>query len=81
MDSLKIFNNIEFGSVRVIEKDGNGYFNLKDVCEILGLEQVSRVKSRLNLDGVTISKVIDSLGREQEANFINESNLWEYIQR
>ena len=52
---------------------------LADVCKILDLEQVSRVKSRLNPDGVTISKVIDSLGREQNATFINESNLYKVI--
>ena len=54
-------------------------FCLADVCKALELEQVSRVKSRLKEDGVTNSKVIDRLGREQEATFINESNLYKVI--
>ncbi|MFD2704049.1 phage antirepressor KilAC domain-containing protein [Salibacterium lacus] len=55
------------------------HFLLKDVCDVLGLPQVSRVKSRLE-DGVTASKVIqDSLGREQSATFINESGLYDVI--
>lgn len=36
-----------------------------DICKILELEQVSRVKSRLKQDGVTISKVkIDGCGEK-----------------
>ena len=79
MNGLQIFNNEEFGSVRTITKDNEPMFCLVDVCKALELEQVSRVKSRLKEDGVTNSKVIDRLGREQEATFINESNLYKVI--
>lgn len=79
MNELQIFNNPEFGSVRTITKDNEPMFCLADVCKALELEQVSRVKSRLKEDGVTNSKVIDRLGREQEATFINESNLYKVI--
>lgn len=79
MNELQIFNNPEFGSVRTITKDNEPMFCLVDVCKALELEQVSRVKSRLKEDGVTNSKVIDRLGREQEATFINESNLYKVI--
>ena len=79
MNELQIFNNEEFGSVRTITKDNEPMFCLADVCRALELEQVSRVKSRLKEDGVTNSKVIDRLGREQEATFINESNLYKVI--
>ena len=79
MNELQIFNNEEFGSVRTITKDNEPMFCLSDVCKALDLEQVSRVKSRLKEDGVTNSKVIDRLGREQEATFINESNLYKVI--
>lgn len=79
MDELKIFNSSEFGEIRTVMKDGEPMFCLADVCKALGLEQVSRVKTRLKDDGVTTSKVIDRLGREQEATFINESNLYKTI--
>jgi prophage antirepressor-like protein len=79
MDELKIFNSSEFGEIRTVMKDGEPMFCLADVCKALGLEQVSRVKTRLKDDGVTTSKVIDRIGREQEATFINESNLYKTI--
>lgn len=70
------FNGIE---VRTAIINNEPYFCLKDVCCVLGLEQSSRVKERLNEDGVTTSKVIDNLGRNQQAVFINESNLYKVI--
>lgn len=76
---LQIFSNSEFGEIRTITKDNEPMFCLADVCKALELEQVSRVKSRLKTDGVTTSKVTDRLGREQEATFINESNLYKTI--
>ena len=79
MDNLQIFSNSEFGEIRTITKDDEPMFCLADVCKALELEQVSRVKSRLKADGVTTSKVTDRLGREQEATFINESNLYKTI--
>lgn len=79
MDNLQIFSNSEFGEIRTITKDNEPMFCLADVCKALELEQVSRVKARLKTDGVTTSKVTDRLGREQEATFINESNLYKTI--
>lgn len=79
MNELHVFENSEFGEIRTITKDNEPMFCLSDVCKALELEQVSRVKSRLKADGVTTSKVIDRLGREQEATFINESNLYKTI--
>lgn len=76
---LQIFNSEEFGEIRTITKDNEPMFCLADVCKALELEQVSRVKARLKTDGVTTSKVIDRLGREQEATFINEANLYKTI--
>lgn len=79
MNNIQIFSSQEFGDIRVFHNNGQPWFCLTDVCKILRLDQPSRVKERLNLDGVTTSKVIDSLGREQQANFINESNLYKVI--
>ena len=79
MNELTIFKNDNFGEVRTITLNGDPYFCLPDVCRILDLDQPSRVKDRLKKDGVTSSKVIDNLGREQYANFINEPNLYKCI--
>ncbi len=79
LNAMKIFNNPEFGDIRTEVINGEPWFCLSDVCKALELEQVSRVKTRLNLNGVTTSKVIDSMGRNQEATFVNEANLYKTI--
>lgn len=73
------FQNPEFGEIRTEVINGEPWFCLSDICKALELEQVSRVKTRLNLNGVTTSKVIDSMGRNQEATFVNEANLYKTI--
>ena len=70
------FNN---QPVRTVQLNNQPYFNLKDVCEILGIGNPSKLKTRLKEDGLTTSEVIDSLGRMQQANFISESNLYKTI--
>lgn len=79
MNELEVFKNEQFGEIRTIMKDNEPMFCLADVCKALDLDQPSRVKSRLKEDGVTNSKVIDSLGRTQEATFITEGNLYKVI--
>lgn len=72
MKKIKLFENPEFGKVRVVMDENNEpLFCLSDVCKVLDLGNVSQVKARLN-DGVISNEVInDSLGREQQATFIN----------
>lgn len=50
MNDIKLFQNEQFGQVRVIERDGDPWFVAKDVCDSLGLEQVSRACDRLDED-------------------------------
>jgi len=71
---IQVFKHSNFGEVRVI----NEKFCLADVCKILDLEQVSRVKSRLNQKGVTIINTPTS-GGIQQMNFIDEANLYRCI--
>lgn len=79
MNELQVFSSNEFGDVRTVMQNGEPMFCLSDVCRALELTQPSRVKDRLNGDGVTTSKVIDALGRTQQATFINEANLYKTI--
>lgn len=78
MNEIQVFN-FNGADVRTVTDGGEPMFCLADVCRVLELEQVSRVKSRLKEDGVTTSKVIDSMGRTQEATFISEQNLYKVI--
>ncbi|MDU2383249.1 MAG: phage antirepressor [Finegoldia magna] len=79
MQELQIFKNNEFGEVRTKVINNEPYFSLNDVCRILEIKNTSDAKSRLNKDGVGTTEVIDSMGRTQLANFINESNLYKLV--
>ena len=77
--SVTTFNNAQFGDLRTHQTaDGIVLFCLSDVANALGLEQVSRLKSRLNEKGVTIIKTPTN-GGMQDLNFINEPNLYRCI--
>lgn len=77
--SLKIFENVNFGEIRVAGTSENPLFCLADVCKVLDLGNPSQVKTRLD-DGVISNEVIpDSLGRQQEATFVNEDGLYDVI--
>ena len=78
-NKLEIFRNENFGEIRAKSINDEPYLCLVDICKILEISNASQLKSRLNKDGVIISEVIDSLGRSQEATFINESNLYKVI--
>lgn len=87
MKNLEIFQNPDFGQVRVIVNENNNpYFCLADVCKILDIGNPSDAKKRLEEDGIflvdlnsgvtTIEGVsINKLGNSI-ANFIDESNLY-----
>lgn len=79
MEGIEIFKNERFGEVRVAGTSDNPLFCLADVCKILGL-RVDAVQSRLTDDPIRIG-VTDSIGREQQMNFVNEKNLYKVIMR
>lgn len=58
--------------IRFVDINDEWWAVAKDVAEALGLKQVTRAIHSLPKDGVTTSKVIDSLGRTQDVNIINE---------
>lgn len=67
--------------IRFVERSGEWWAVATDVCGALGLRQVTRALKGLSEDGVTTSKVIDGMGREQEFNMINECNIYRLIFR
>lgn len=76
MNNLQIFNNNQFGEIRTAVLNNEPYFMLADVCRVLEINNPSQAKSRLSEYGVISNEVIDSVGRTQQATFINESNLY-----
>ena len=80
MNELKIFENKEFGSIRIVV-DGEKYFFCgMDVARALGYKDtVNALKAHCKEDGVAFYHLTDSLGREQKAKFISEGNLYRLI--
>lgn len=77
-NDIEIFKNDMFGEIRVAGTSEQPLFCLADICKVLGLDS-SQVIKRLEDEVVTIHPIIDSLGREQKANFINEDGLYDVI--
>ena len=78
MNEMKIFENATFGQIRAMEKDGEPWFCLADVCKALEIGNPADVKKRLGPKGVDI---IDTLthGGKQAMTFIDEANLYKTI--
>lgn len=76
MNELQVFN-YNGAQVRTVQKDGQDWWILKDVCDVLGLSNPSRVIERLEDDERSNFK----LGRQGQMNIINESGLYNVILR
>ena len=72
--------NYESSEIRTIEKDGEPWWVLADVCKVLEISNSRNVSSRLETDekGVTL---VDTLGGTQQMTVINESGLYAVILR
>lgn len=77
-NNIQIFNNPSFGEVRVTELNGEPMFCLSDVCKVLGLT-AKGVAQRLGDEVISNYPIIDNLGREQNAIFVNEDGLYDAI--
>jgi prophage antirepressor-like protein len=80
-NKIQVYENNQFGSVRVIDMDGQPWWVLTDVCKVLGLTTPTRVAERLDSDEVSQTHIIDRLGRNQKASIITESGLYAVILR
>lgn len=80
-NGMQVFENSDFGKVRVVERDGEPWFVAADVCRALGLEQVSRALDRLDEDERGLLKVThpQSPSKTQEVNGVNESGLYHLV--
>ncbi len=79
MNELKIFENNEFGKIRVEVINKEPYFVAKDVCDILELTNITESLKRIDGDELSTTEVIDSIGRTQKTYIVNESGLYNLI--
>jgi anti-repressor protein len=82
-NQLQLFTNEELGmNIRVKEVNGKVYAVANDVLRELGYAESgwrTTVSRKCDKDGVTKCNVIDSMGRVQEINIINEGNIYRLI--
>lgn len=79
MNGMQIFN-YQDKQVRTVEKNGEPWWVLKDVCEVLELSTPAKVAERLDIDEKGMS-LIHTPGGNQEMVVVNESGLYNVILR
>jgi anti-repressor protein len=76
-NELQVFS-YEGNDVRTVQRDGEPWLVLKDVCSILEISNSRMVSERLDNDEKGVS-IIDTLGGKQELTVISESGLYNVI--
>ncbi len=79
MNTLQVFS-YNGAQVRTVEQNGEPWWVLKDVCDILGIANSRDVVNRLDDDEKGVGQ-IDTLGGAQEMTIISESGLYNVILR
>ena len=79
MNEIQIFN-YNSNEVRTIQRDGEPWFVLRDVCGVLALGTPAKVAERLDEDEKGVSQ-IHTPGGDQSMTIINESGLYNVILR
>lgn len=67
--------------MRSVNYNGEMWWVLKDVCDILGISHIKDTVKRLDIDEVGQTEVTDSLGRMQKSYIVSESGLYNVILR
>lgn len=80
MNDLQIFNYHDT-PLRTVEKDGELWWVLKDVCGVLGILNHSNVMARLDDDERALHLVEDPSGQAQKTSIVNEPGLYNVILR
>lgn len=70
--------SFEGAAVRVIDRDGEPWFVLADVCAVLGITNPWNAAARLDEDERGLHTV-ETPGGVQEMNVVNESGLWSLV--
>ena len=79
MDKLQIFQNSEFGEIRVLFKDNLEWFNTLDLCFILEYKNSrDAVKRHVDEEDVVKHDTLSN-GGNQQMLYVNESGLYSLI--
>ena len=76
---VQVFENTEFGKIRVVMIDDEPWFVGRDVAEILGYAETAKsIRTHVDEDDKGAS-ILDTPGGKQEMTVINESGLYSLI--
>lgn len=78
MNEIQIFENLEFGKVRSIVKDGEPWFVAKDICDVFGATNRNRIMQDLDEDEKGYTQVTTPGGLQETAT-VNESGLYRLL--
>lgn len=78
-NGIQIFNNIEFGGIRIAEIEGKPYFMATDIAKALGYSKPNNAISAHCRAALKYSTPIS--GKMQEVNFIPEGDVYRLIAR
>lgn len=81
MDDLMPFVYEDVNVRTLVREDGSIWFVAKDVCDVLELKNTTMALENISKDDLSITEVIDSLGRKQNTNIISEPGLYKLIFR
>lgn len=75
---IQIFQNEQFGQIRVVERDGEPWFVAVDICGALDIANSRDALTRIDEDekGVALT---DTLGGAQEVAVVNEPGLYSLV--
>lgn len=80
MNGLKIWENPEFGELRIVDMNGEPWMVGKDVAQALGYAKpLNAIAAHVDEDDSLKQGITDSLGRMQETILINESGLYSLV--
>lgn len=79
--ALKVFEYENSDDFRVIDRHGEPWFVLNEVCKKIGIANPSDAASRLDDDEKSALGISDPYGRIQNTTVINESGLYSLILR
>jgi prophage antirepressor-like protein len=77
--ALKVFEYEEKRPFRIIDRDGEPWFVLADVCRECGIANPRDAATRLDDDEKDAVGIADTIGREQRQTIISESGLYSLI--
>lgn len=78
-DIVQVFDNAQFGQIRVVTTDGESWFVAKDVCDALGID-TNHIREALDDDEVNTLRITEGKGNPNKT-IITEAGLYSLILR